>query len=100
MWRSQPGICKAGGAILHEALAAGCPAVIDYVVPGQEEGNAELLVTHGCGIVSRSPISTGDIVTRLLADGGAEARRMREKAVAAGVPRAALNVVEAVLPEL
>jgi processive 1,2-diacylglycerol beta-glucosyltransferase len=36
-------ICKAGGAILHEVLAAKIPAVIDYVVPGQEEGNAEVL---------------------------------------------------------
>ena len=93
-------ICKAGGAILHEALAAGCPAVIDYIVPGQEEGNAQFLVAHGCGFASRSPASTADIVTRMLADGGAEARRMREKALAAGVPRAALNIAEAVLREL
>lgn len=93
-------ICKAGGAILHEALAAECPAIIDYVIPGQEEGNAELLVLLGCGIVSRTPQATGDIAKRLLADGGAEARRMREKAINAGVPRAALNVVESVLKQL
>lgn len=93
-------ICKAGGAILHEALAANCPAIIDYVVPGQEEGNAELLVSHGCGLVSTSPQATADIASRLLGDGAAEARRMREKALTAGVPRAALNVVEAVLKNL
>jgi len=47
-------ICKAGGAILHEVLAAHIPAVIDYVVPGQEEGNAELLLRHECAACVRS----------------------------------------------
>ena len=93
-------ICKAGGAILHEALAAECPAIIDYVIPGQEEGNAELLVLLGCGIVSRTPQETGEIARRLLANGCAEARVMRQKAINAGVPKAALLVVERVLKVL
>jgi hypothetical protein len=59
-------ICKAGGAILHEVLAAKIPAVIDYVVPGQEEGNAELLLRHDCALRSHTPQETGDCVRRLL----------------------------------
>ncbi len=33
-------ISKAGGAAVQEAMAARCPLLIDYIVPGQEEGNA------------------------------------------------------------
>lgn len=32
-------ITKAGGAIVQEALAAGCPMIITHVIGGQEEGN-------------------------------------------------------------
>lgn len=61
-------ICKAGGAILHEVLAARTPAVIDYVVPGQEEGNAEMLLKNGCALRSTTPQETAVAVARLLAD--------------------------------
>ena len=44
-------IGKAGGAATQEALAARIPMLITKVVPGQEEGNAELIVRHGCGAV-------------------------------------------------
>lgn len=46
-------IGKAGGATTHEVLAAACPMIINCVVPGQEEGNAELLTTSGCAIRAR-----------------------------------------------
>jgi UDP-N-acetylglucosamine:LPS N-acetylglucosamine transferase len=36
-------ITKAGGATVQEALAACCPLIINQVVPGQEEGNWELV---------------------------------------------------------
>ena len=45
-------VCKAGGATVHEALAARIPILIDKVVPGQEEGNAELVRTLKAGIVA------------------------------------------------
>ena len=35
-------ISKAGSAIVQEAIAARCPMIINQVIPGQEEGNAEL----------------------------------------------------------
>ncbi|HLB33072.1 MAG: hypothetical protein A3F67_09030 [Verrucomicrobia bacterium RIFCSPHIGHO2_12_FULL_41_10] len=42
-------IGKAGGAIIHEAMAAQCPVLVSHVVPGQEEGNIELIERHNIG---------------------------------------------------
>lgn len=53
MLESDMVITKAGGATVHEALAAGCPVVISRVTPGQEEGNARLIESLGMGIVVR-----------------------------------------------
>ena len=93
-------ICKAGGAILHEALAATCPAVIDYVVPGQEEGNAELLTKHGCGVTTKTPEETGQQAARLLANDRAEAKHMKANARAHSEPDAAMKIAKQVLASL
>ncbi len=85
-------ICKAGGAILHEALAATCPAIIDYVVPGQEEGNAELLTKHGCGVTTQSPRQTGQEAARLLADGAKVAKEMKARMVSLNEAESALRI--------
>ncbi|RFC45138.1 MAG: 2-diacylglycerol beta-glucosyltransferase [Verrucomicrobia bacterium] len=42
-------IGKAGGAAVQEALAAKTPMLITQILPGQEEGNARLLLQNGCG---------------------------------------------------
>lgn len=43
-------ITKAGGATVMECIAAKKPMIITQVIPGQEEGNAELINLHGLGI--------------------------------------------------
>jgi processive 1,2-diacylglycerol beta-glucosyltransferase len=84
-------ISKAGGAILHEVLAARCPVVIDYVVPGQEEGNANMLLDNGCALRSHSPAETGRAVAQVLAEGGRLGTKFRENMLALSVPDAALR---------
>jgi processive 1,2-diacylglycerol beta-glucosyltransferase len=42
-------VSKAGGATTQEAIAARCPMIVTQIVPGQEEGNYELLRRHGIG---------------------------------------------------
>lgn len=74
-------ICKAGGAILHEVLAARIPPVIDYVVPGQEEGNADMILNHHCGLRSTTPNETAEAVSSLLADDGRLAKLMRRRMI-------------------
>ena len=55
-------ISKAGGATTQESINAHCPMLISQIVPGQEEGNAELLRRHGAGALATSP---QEIVTTL-----------------------------------
>lgn len=90
-------ISKAGGAILHEALAARIPAIIDYVVPGQEEGNAELLVSHHCGLRSHSPEETAAHLQHMLDNNGELAQTMREAMRPLSAPEAALRVADLAL---
>ncbi|MBK8091348.1 MAG: hypothetical protein IPK32_04980 [Verrucomicrobiaceae bacterium] len=90
-------ICKAGGAILHEVLAAKIPAVIDYVVPGQEEGNAEMLTSRDCGIRTHTPQETAQAVHSILTNAGAAGRRMRANMSPLSVPDAALKTAQAAL---
>ncbi len=87
-------ICKAGGAILHESLAACCPAIIDYVVPGQEEGNAELLTSHHCGVTTQTPEETGAQAARLLSNNRAAVKQMKESAKPLSEPNAAIKIAE------
>jgi UDP-N-acetylglucosamine:LPS N-acetylglucosamine transferase/predicted metal-dependent phosphoesterase TrpH len=44
-------ISKAGGATVQEAIAARCPMIVNQVIPGQEEGNAELITRFNLGAV-------------------------------------------------
>jgi processive 1,2-diacylglycerol beta-glucosyltransferase len=48
-------VSKAGGATTQEAIAARCPMIVNQVVPGQEEGNCELLLRHGAGALATAP---------------------------------------------
>jgi processive 1,2-diacylglycerol beta-glucosyltransferase len=45
-------ISKAGGATVQEAMAAACPMIVNHIIPGQEEGNARLLVETHCGTIA------------------------------------------------
>ncbi|MDO8541800.1 MAG: galactosyldiacylglycerol synthase [Opitutaceae bacterium] len=48
-------VSKAGGATTQEAIAARCPMIVNQIVPGQEEGNYELLRRHGIGALAETP---------------------------------------------
>jgi len=48
-------VSKAGGATTQEAIAGRCPMIVNQIVPGQEEGNYELLRRHGVGALAESP---------------------------------------------
>ncbi|HEX3730844.1 MAG TPA: galactosyldiacylglycerol synthase [Opitutaceae bacterium] len=48
-------VSKAGGATTQESIAALCPMIVNQIVPGQEEGNYELLRRHGSGALATTP---------------------------------------------
>jgi processive 1,2-diacylglycerol beta-glucosyltransferase len=68
---------KAGGATVHEAIAARCPMLIHHLVPGQEEGNLRLLETLGAGHLTESAENLSSTLVDLLADHGAGWRAMK-----------------------
>lgn len=68
---------KAGGATVHEAIAARCPMLIHHLVPGQEEGNLRLLEIIGGGLLAETPGALTHSVTALLADQAAGWRTMK-----------------------
>jgi processive 1,2-diacylglycerol beta-glucosyltransferase len=68
---------KAGGATVHEAIAARCPMLIHHLVPGQEEGNLRLLETIGGGMLAASPEDLALQLRHLLADHAARWRTMK-----------------------
>jgi processive 1,2-diacylglycerol beta-glucosyltransferase len=68
---------KAGGATVHEAIAARCPMLIHHLVPGQEEGNLQLLERIGGGTLAETPVELGRQLADLLADQAAGWRSMK-----------------------
>ncbi|QTN31902.1 hypothetical protein HZ994_06015 [Akkermansiaceae bacterium] len=68
---------KAGGATVHEAIAARCPMLIHHLVPGQEEGNLQLLQQLGAGDLAENPKDLTAAVSDMLADGAAKWRKMK-----------------------
>jgi len=63
-------VSKAGGATTQEAIAARCPMIVNQVVPGQEEGNCELLLRHRAGALATSPESVIETLRAAFSDRG------------------------------
>ena len=68
-------ISKAGGATTQESIAAKCPMIISQIAPGQEEGNAQLLVDNRAGCLALTPEAIANAVKNAFAD---EAKLYRE----------------------
>lgn len=45
-------ITKAGGATIQECIASKTPMVITSVIPGQEEGNAQIIKKYNLGVIA------------------------------------------------
>ena len=64
-------ISKAGGATTQEAIAARCPMIVNQIVPGQEEGNYELLRRTGAGALATTPTAVIQALRTAFAQRGA-----------------------------
>jgi processive 1,2-diacylglycerol beta-glucosyltransferase len=69
---------KAGGATVHEAIAARCPMLIHHLVPGQEEGNLQLLEKIGGGRLADASEALGRSVADLLSNQARSWRVMKD----------------------
>jgi processive 1,2-diacylglycerol beta-glucosyltransferase len=85
-------IGKAGGATVQETIAAACPMIINYVVAGQEEGNARLIVETNSGVIADSPREVIAQVQRAFADDAKQWREWSVNISKLSRPRAALDI--------
>jgi processive 1,2-diacylglycerol beta-glucosyltransferase len=90
-------IGKAGGATVQETIAAACPMIINYVVAGQEEGNAQLIVETNSGVIANSPREVIAQVKRAFADDAKQWREWSANVSRLSKPRAALDIAEFLL---
>ena len=87
-------IGKAGGATVQETIAAGCPMIINHVVAGQEEGNAQLIVETNSGVIAHSPAEVAAQVQRAFADGAKQWHEWAANISRLSRPRASLDIAE------
>jgi processive 1,2-diacylglycerol beta-glucosyltransferase len=90
-------IGKAGGAATQEALAAHTPMLITQIVPGQEEGNAQLILESECGALATTPAMLRETLQELAAGDFALWRKWAECAVKLGRPDSARSVARSIL---
>jgi 1,2-diacylglycerol 3-beta-galactosyltransferase len=87
-------ICKAGGLVVTESLAAGRPMMLVDVIPGQEEGNAELVVRSEAGDLARSAIEVLETTAHWLQNDQKLLAEKAKNAANMGRPYAAYDVAD------
>ena len=92
-------ISKAGGATTQEAIAARCPMIVNQIVPGQEEGNYELLRRHGIGALAQTPGAVVSACRRAFADRGALWHKWRTALAPLSRPDASRDIADRILAE-
>lgn len=88
-------VAKPGGLTTFEALASGLPFVVfwPFLIPGQEEGNAEFLAETGAGVIAKDLGELEAVLKSFESDPG----KLRVMAVAAheqAQPKATQLIVE------
>jgi len=90
-------ISKAGGATTQEALASALPMIVHQLVPGQEEGNLELLQKNGFGFFAPRSEKIIEIIHQLREKNCALWKTIRRKMAGAANPHAADRVAKHIL---
>jgi 1,2-diacylglycerol 3-beta-galactosyltransferase len=87
-------ICKAGGLIVTESLAAGLPLMLIHALPGQEAGNVDYVVNNQAGAFCTSPEEIRETISTWLADDGEAMKVVSENACRIGKPNAAFTIID------
>lgn len=87
-------IGKTGAATMFECYASRLPMIVNFALPGQEQGNLELLLGDGAGRMAETPAELVQAVQTLLADGAVVWQRMRAAMDAAAYDGAAARIVD------
>ncbi|HEY1787225.1 MAG TPA: PHP domain-containing protein [Verrucomicrobiae bacterium] len=92
-------IGKAGGATVQEAIAARCPMIINQVIPGQEEGNAELIEKFNLGAVVEKNKEVAEAVEMAFEKRATLWNEWRKNLKKISRPDAAMKIAELALEE-
>ena len=92
-------IGKAGGATTQESINALCPMLVNQIVPGQEEGNWELLRRHGAGAFAETPEAILQTLHQAFANDGALVQQWRRSLQRLARPSAARDIAAQVLTD-
>jgi len=88
---------KAGGATTQEAIAACCPLVVNQIVPGQEEGNYELLRRRKIGGFGKTPTEVVALLKRAFENKGVLCELWRNELRTLSRPSAARTIARHLL---
>ena len=87
-------LSKAGGLTVSEALACGLPLILVDVIPGQETGNANHVVSGNAGVLAWDPIEVLETIYHWLEKDRRLYRQQAQNARRLGHPRAAHDVAD------
>jgi 1,2-diacylglycerol 3-beta-galactosyltransferase len=85
---------KAGGLTVSEALACGLPLIMVDVIPGQETGNAEYVVSGNAGVLASNPMDVLEATCHWLEKDHLYYREQANNARQLGRPGAADDAAE------
>ncbi|MFD2276390.1 hypothetical protein ACFSQZ_07910 [Rubritalea spongiae] len=88
---------KAGGATVHEAIAAKTPMLIHHLVPGQEEGNLALLHHLNAGKLTESPKHLRKAIESMTENDAAGWRAMKQSLIDTSLPCGATAAADFIL---
>jgi processive 1,2-diacylglycerol beta-glucosyltransferase len=92
-------IGKAGGAATQEAIAAKTPMIITKAVPGQEEGNARLIVENECGALCETDDTIVETITLAGENNAALWHRWHESITKLSRPNASRDIARFILAD-
>jgi 1,2-diacylglycerol 3-beta-galactosyltransferase len=85
---------KAGGLTVSESLASGLPLILIDVIPGQETGNANYIVSGNAGVLAEAPTDVLEAMAHWLENDRCLYQEQAQNARRLGHPRAAYDAAE------
>jgi processive 1,2-diacylglycerol beta-glucosyltransferase len=92
-------VTKAGGATVQEAIAARCPMILNQVIPGQEDGNAQLVKELEAGVVAEKNREVAEWIAEAFASDARLWNKWRANLIKVARPEASLRIAELALHE-
>jgi UDP-N-acetylglucosamine:LPS N-acetylglucosamine transferase len=92
-------VTKAGGATVQEAIAGLCPMILNQVIPGQEDGNAQLVKELDAGVVADKNREVAQWIAKAFAGEARLWKTWRENLAKVSRPDASLRIAELALQE-